>query len=154
MHISEFDYHLPDELIAQEPLADRGASRMMVVDRSSGEIADRSFTDLAEFLHAGDVLVLNNTKVFPARLLGQSETGAKVEVFLVRELSTSVWEALARPARRLPIGKRITFSESLSAVVVHAVPAIRLRIRLGHRHGGGRREAVRASQEGYPVSQD
>src|SRR4029079_15287926 len=105
MHISEFDYHLPDALIAQEPLADRGASRMMVVDRSSGEIADRSFTDLAEFLHAGDVLVLNNTRVFSARLLGQSETGANVEVFLVRELSTSVWEALARPARRLPVGK-------------------------------------------------
>jgi len=118
MHISEFDYHLPDELIAQEPLADRGASRMMVVDRSNGEIADRSFTDLAEFLHAGDVLVLNNTKVFPARLLGQSETGANVEVFLVRELSAGVWEALARPGRRLPIGKRITFSDSLSAVVV------------------------------------
>jgi len=118
MRLSEFDYHLPEELIAQEPLADRGGSRMMLVDRALGKISDHAFADLPEFLAPGDVLVLNNTKVFPARLLGQSETGAKIEIFLVREISGTVWEALARPARRLPVGKRVTFSNGFSGTVV------------------------------------
>jgi S-adenosylmethionine:tRNA ribosyltransferase-isomerase len=117
MKISDIDYELPNELIAQEPAAERSASRMMTVDRASGEIADRQFTELPSLLAAGDVLVLNNTKVFPARLIGRSETGAVVEVFLVREEDDLVWEALARPARRLPVGKRITFGDVLSAEV-------------------------------------
>ena len=118
MQLSDFDYQLPDELIAQQPLADRGASRMMTVDRASGAINDRRFGDLAEMLKSGDVLVLNNTKVFPARLLGRTETGANVEVFLVRETEGPVWEVLARPARRLPVGKRIVFNVDLAAEVI------------------------------------
>jgi len=129
MKISDFDYQLPDELIAQEPLDERQASRMMVVNRSSGAIEDRMFTDLPDLLAAGDVLVVNNTKVFPARLLGKSETGANVEIFLVREIEDQVWESLARPARRLPPGKRIYFDQDLSADVVDRVQAGNLVIR-------------------------
>lgn len=118
MLISEFDFELPPELIAQEPLADRQASRMLAVDRAANSFADRSFTDLPQFLRSGDVLVLNNTKVFPARLFGQSETGANIEIFLVRETDEGTWETLARPARRLNVGKRVHFGDKLTAEVV------------------------------------
>ncbi|MFT3743447.1 MAG: tRNA preQ1(34) S-adenosylmethionine ribosyltransferase-isomerase QueA [Pyrinomonadaceae bacterium] len=118
MLISEFDFELPAELIAQEPLADRKASRMLAVDRSAGQFTDRSFRDLPQLLKKGDVLVLNNTKVFPARLLGQSETGANIELFLVRAASDGTWETLARPARRLHPGKIVYFGKKLSAEVV------------------------------------
>ena len=129
MKISDFDYQLPDVLIAQEPLSARQASRMMVVDRVSSKIEDRMFTDLPDLLTPGDVLVVNNTKVFPARLLGKSETGANVEIFLVRELEDQVWESLAKPTRRLPPGKRILFDRDLSAEVIERVPDGKLVIR-------------------------
>lgn len=118
MRISDFDYHLPEELIAQEPLEKREASRMLVVDRKTGNYADEQFRDLPSFLLPGDVVVLNNTKVFPARLFGNSETGAKIEIFLVREIEGGAWETLARPARRLKPGKKIIFGETLSAEVL------------------------------------
>ena len=118
MLISEFDFELPADLIAQEPLADRQASRMLAVDRPSRTFEDRLFADLPQFLRKGDVLVLNNTKVFPARLFGQSETGANIEIFLIRETVEGNWETLARPARRLQVGKRIHFGERLTAEVV------------------------------------
>lgn len=118
MNLSDLDYYLPDELIAQVPLGKRESSRMMVVDRATGKIDDRDFLDLPRFLDSGDVLVLNNTKVFPARLLGRSETGAAVEVFLVKEIDRPVWEVLARPVKRLPVGKRIFFDDELTAEVV------------------------------------
>ena len=118
MRISEFNFDLPPELIAQEPLIDRHASRMLAVNRASNSFADRYFTDLPQLLRKGDVLVLNNTKVLPARLFGKSETGAGIELFLVRETSEGTWETLARPARRLHAGKRIHFVESLTAEVI------------------------------------
>ncbi len=118
MLITEFNFELPDELIAQEPLPDRQASRMLAVNRSAKTFSNRSFFELPQFLRSGDVLVLNNTKVFPARLYGRSETGAKIEVFLVSESENGVWETLARPARRLRAGKRIHFGDKLSAEVV------------------------------------
>jgi len=118
MLISEFDYHLPPELIAQEPLAERARSRMLVVDRTGRSFRDEKFTGFPQFLHSGDVLVLNNTKVFPARLFGRTESGANVEIFLVRRAENAVWETLARPARRLRPGKRITFDERLAAEVI------------------------------------
>ncbi|MBV9243093.1 MAG: tRNA preQ1(34) S-adenosylmethionine ribosyltransferase-isomerase QueA [Acidobacteria bacterium] len=118
MLISEFDYELPEELVAQQPLDDRSSSRMLVVDRSSGEFADQVFTAFPSFLRAGDLVVLNNTRVFPARLLGQSETGANVELFLVQDRGNSIWEALARPGRRLRRGKKINFGRDLTAEVV------------------------------------
>jgi S-adenosylmethionine:tRNA ribosyltransferase-isomerase len=118
MLISEFDYELPPELIAQQPLDDRSASRLLVVDREAGRFVDCRFTDFAGLLREGDVLVLNNTKVFPARLLGRTETGAAVEIFLVTERH-GLWEALARPAKRLHAGKRVIFDEDLSAEIVN-----------------------------------
>jgi S-adenosylmethionine:tRNA ribosyltransferase-isomerase len=118
MLISEFDYELPAELIAQEPLVERAASRMLVVDRALKSLSDRRFLELPELLRKGDVLVLNNTKVFPARLFGRSETGASVEVFLVRKSEGDVWEVLARPGKRLHEGKRILFDDRLEAEVV------------------------------------
>ena len=90
----------------------------MVVDRQGGRSSDRMFADLPRLLSRGDVLVLNNTKVFPARLLGRSETGANVEVFLVREIEEPCWEALTRPARRFLPAKRIVLSDELSAEVI------------------------------------
>jgi S-adenosylmethionine:tRNA ribosyltransferase-isomerase len=118
MLISEFDYELPEELIAQEPLEKRENSRMLVVNRGENYFADNQFFNFPKFLRKTDVVVLNNTKVFPARLFGVSETGAKVEVFLVRETENLVWETLARPARRLKTGKRIVFGEKLAAEVL------------------------------------
>jgi len=117
LSISDYAYELPDELIAQEPLERREGSRMLVVNRQAGTFTDSQFIDLPERLRAGDVLVLNNTKVFPARLIGVTETGAKVEIFLVRRLEEDRWETLARPARRLKPGKTIRFSDELSGEV-------------------------------------
>lgn len=110
MLISEFDYELPEELIAQEPLAERSASRMLVVNRAAGRWCDEQFKNFPAFLQKGDVLVLNNTKVFPARLIGNREnfTG-KIEIFLVREIEKNIWETLARPARRIKTGTNLIF---------------------------------------------
>jgi S-adenosylmethionine:tRNA ribosyltransferase-isomerase len=118
MLITEFDYELPEELIAQEPLEKRESSRMLVVGRAGKSFQDEQFFNFPRFLKKGDVVVLNNTKVFPARLFGVSETGAKIEVFLVRETENQVWETLARPARRLKTGKKIIFGANLSAEVL------------------------------------
>ncbi len=118
MFLSDFDFELPQELIAQTPLKERSASRMLAVDRSAGKFEDSVFHDLPRYLRKGDVLVINNTRVFPARLFGKTETGARIEIFLVEELADGSWETLARPARRLSTGKRIHFSEELTAEVV------------------------------------
>jgi S-adenosylmethionine:tRNA ribosyltransferase-isomerase len=129
MLISDFDYNLPENLIAQAPLENRENSRMLIVDRRSGNLVDRNFYDLPDFLRDGDVLVLNNTRVFPARLFGRSETGAKVEIFLVRETSGRVWETLARPARRLKTGKKIIFGKKLVAEVIDKTEDGKVRVR-------------------------
>jgi len=120
MQLSDLDYVLPPELIAQVPLERRDASRMLVVDRSRSEFEDHMFSELPGFLRAGDVLVLNNTKVFPARLIGKTETGAAVEVFLISEVDgrTGTWRALARPLKRLRLGKRIFFNEAAACEVI------------------------------------
>jgi S-adenosylmethionine:tRNA ribosyltransferase-isomerase len=118
MLIAEFDYELPEALIAQEPLEKREDSRMLVVSRAGKSCEDERFFNLPRFLKKTDVIVLNNTKVFPARLFGATETGAKIEIFLVREIENQIWETLARPARRLRAGKKIIFGENLSAEVL------------------------------------
>jgi S-adenosylmethionine:tRNA ribosyltransferase-isomerase len=122
VHISDFDYELPEELIAQHPLPERDASRMLVVNRADRTLEDQQFSSLPSYLRAGDCLVLNNTKVFPARLLGQRiPTGGSVEVLLLREIEPLTWQVLARPARRLRIGTGISFGGSkLNAVVIGA----------------------------------
>jgi S-adenosylmethionine:tRNA ribosyltransferase-isomerase len=118
MLITDFDFKLPDELIAQTPLERRADSRMLIVDREKRSWQDAHFFDLANFLNPDDVLVLNNTKVFPARLFGRLETGARIEIFLVKENEDKTWEALARPAKRLKSGKKIIFSDELLAEVL------------------------------------
>jgi S-adenosylmethionine:tRNA ribosyltransferase-isomerase len=126
--VSEFDFHLPRELIAQEPLADRAASRMLVLNRHAGEFHDESFRNFPEHLKPGDVLVLNNSRVFPARLFGH-RSGRRaqllsprnpasreflrgtVEVLLTRQLGGNEWEALVRPGRKLGVGEVLSFGE-------------------------------------------
>ncbi len=110
MHISEFDYELPAELIAQEPLPRRDASRMLVVNRRSQSWVDSQFSALPTFLTADDVVVLNNTRVFPARLIGRRHpSGGRVEVMLVRETQPCEWQALVRPSHRLRKGALLRF---------------------------------------------
>lgn len=113
MHISEFDFDLPDELIAQQPIEPRDASRMLVVDRKTQVYRDGLFTEFPKFFEAGDVIVLNNTRVFPARLLGHrivnGERGAQVEAFLVKNLGDDQWEVLAKPGRALKVGAELEF---------------------------------------------
>ena len=118
MKVSDFDYHLPPELIAQEPLPDRSASRMLVVHRSTGVFEDRHFRDLPSYLTPGDCIVLNNSKVLPSRLFGQRPTGGKVEVFLLKQLEPQLWTALVKPGRSLQPGAQILFNEQLTAEVV------------------------------------
>jgi S-adenosylmethionine:tRNA ribosyltransferase-isomerase len=111
MQVSAFDYELPEHLIAQEPLAQRDASRMLILDRAKGSWIDSNFADLPQQLRAGDVLVINDTRVFPARLIGQREpSGGRVETLLVRELEPCIWEALVRPGRRLRQGAVVSFA--------------------------------------------
>ena len=128
MLVSDFDYELPERLIAQEPPVTRDASRLLVIDRASGKFSDSVFTALPDHLRAGDLLVLNNTRVFPARLIGRrvrvtprGETvlGGRVEVFLVSRVEPLVWEALVRPGRALTPGARIEFARGkLTAEVI------------------------------------
>jgi S-adenosylmethionine:tRNA ribosyltransferase-isomerase len=113
MHLSDFDYNLPEELIAQQPLEQRDASRMLILNRKTQIIEDSKFEFFPENVRAGDVVVVNNTRVFPARLIGQRDpSGGRVEVLLVRELDSANWEALVRPAHRLKDGARIHFGDS------------------------------------------
>ena len=120
MHLTDFDYELPEELIAQHPLPERDASRMLVLNRESGTFEDRQFLALPNYLHPGDCLVLNNTKVFPARLLGRRKpTGGSIEILLLSEIKPFTWQVLARPGRRLRAGTEIEFGQSkLTATVV------------------------------------
>jgi len=119
MQLSEFDYELPPELIAQQPLEDRAASRMLVLDRARGSWEDRRFTDFPAYLHPGDCLVLNDSRVFPSRLIGRREHGTgRVEVFLIKPLGDFTWEALVHPGRKMRTGERIVFSEDLAAEIL------------------------------------
>jgi len=114
MKLSQFRFYLPPELIAKEPSLDRDKCRMMVLDRSKKTIEHKKFTDILDYFTDGDVMVLNNTKVFPARLYGTKEkTGAKIEVFLLRELNqeTRLWDVLVDPARKIRIGNKLYFGE-------------------------------------------
>ncbi|MFA7006342.1 MAG: tRNA preQ1(34) S-adenosylmethionine ribosyltransferase-isomerase QueA [Verrucomicrobiia bacterium] len=112
MKTADFDYVLPSELSAQQPLPVRDAARMLVLDRASGVIRHQQFTAFPQHLRAGEVLVLNDTKVIPARLIGHKPTGGEVELLLVEELSAFCWLALARPAKRLHEGTEIVFAEN------------------------------------------
>ncbi len=117
MRVNLFDYDLPAELIAQQPLAVRSASRMLVLHRDDGAIEHRRFADLPEYLRAGDCLAINQTRVIPARLLGRRSTGGQVELLLLEPLGNGRWEVLARSAGRLTVGERIDFSDEITATV-------------------------------------
>ena len=120
MKLSDFDYHLPEDLIAQEPPAERDAARMLVLDRAAQRFTDRTFRDLPEYLGLGDCLVLNDSRVLPSRLFGHrgERTGA-VEVMLLEPVSEDAreWRALVRPGRKLPMGERIDFDERFAAEI-------------------------------------
>ncbi len=109
MRIEDFDYELPESLIAQEPAPQRASSRLMVVERSSGEIRHRHFWQLPEALTADALLVLNDSRVFPARLWARNQSGARIEVLLLRPAGDDVWEVLLKPARKLRPGQRLVF---------------------------------------------
>ena len=114
MSTQEFDYELPEELIAQTPLKKRSASRLMVLERNTGSIEHKHFSDIVDYLKKGDVLVLNDTKVIPARLIGTKEiTNATIELLLLKELEENCWECLSRPFKRLHIGTKISFGDGL-----------------------------------------
>jgi S-adenosylmethionine:tRNA ribosyltransferase-isomerase len=116
MKVNDFDFHLPKELIAQHPSEKRDHSRLLVLDRSEQSIAHHHFYDITSFLTKDDVLVINNTKVIPARLLGvKEETDAVIEVLLLKEKEPNVWEAMTKPARRVKVGTKIHFSDILTA---------------------------------------
>lgn len=119
MHISLFDYFLPEKLVAQYPASQRDKSRLMIINRETDDITHRSFSDIVDHLSKDDLLVINNTKVIPARLIGIKEaTGARIEILLVRDLGDNIWNVLAKPSKRLKKGTIIKCSENLSAEVI------------------------------------
>ena len=124
MKTSDFYYDLPKELIAQDPLPDRSSSRLMVLGRYTGSIEHRIFSDITEYLEPGDCLVLNDTKVIPARLIGnKTDTGAQVEVFLLKRKEANVWETLVRPGKKLRTGALVSFGDgSLSCEIREVLP--------------------------------
>jgi S-adenosylmethionine:tRNA ribosyltransferase-isomerase len=128
MRLSEFDYELPAELIAQEPLAERDASRMLVLDRANQTWTDRVFKDFIGYLRENDLVVVNNSRVIPARLRGKrEETGGQVEIFLVREVDEKVWEALVRPGGKLKQKSRVVFGDGKLTAEMLGEPGSELR---------------------------
>ena len=114
MKTADFDYELPEELIAQDPLLKRDSSRLMVLDKNTGEIKHKIFADVIDYLNVGDCLVINDTKVIPARLIGEKEdTGASIEVLLLKRKEDSTWETLVKPGKKAKIGARISFGDGL-----------------------------------------
>lgn len=113
MKVSEFNYNLPEELIAQTPIKNRDESRLMILERQKETIEHKIFRDILDYLQPGDCLVRNNTKVIPARLYGKKETGANVEFLLLNRIEEDFWEVMVRPGRKLPVGTKVTFGNGL-----------------------------------------
>lgn len=137
MHINDFDYYLPEEQIAQHPADKRDESRLLVIDRKTGKLEHRHFFDILDYLNPGDCLVMNNSKVIPARLFGTKvQTGAKVEFLLIKRIKDDIWEAMVRPGKKLHVGDRVSFTDdgSLSATIIE--------------HGEGGTRIVRFEYEG------
>ncbi len=120
---ADYYFDLPQELIAQDPLEDRSSSRLLVMDRNTGEVTHGTFRDILRYLHPGDALILNDTKVIPARLLGEREgTGASIEILLLKRMEKDVWECLVRPGKKLRPGARAVFGDgSLKAEILEVV---------------------------------
>lgn len=113
MELSEFNYDLPQELIAQVPIKNRDESRLLILDRSTQTLEDKIFRDIIDYLEPGDCLVRNNTKVIPARLYGKKDTGANVEFVLLKNIEGDIWEAMVRPGNKLHIGAKVIFGDGL-----------------------------------------
>ena len=123
MKLSEFDYYLPEELIAQTPIEKRDESRLMVLDKNTGKIEHKVFKDIIDYLEPGDCLVRNNTKVIPARLYGKKETGANVEFVLLKNIEGDIWEAMVRPGSKLHVGAKVIFGDGLlKAEILESLP--------------------------------
>ena len=123
MKVSEFNYDLPEELIAQHPIEKRDESRLMVLNRKNQTIEHRKFKDIIEYLEPGDCLVRNNTKVIPARLYGKKETGANVEILLLNQIQGDIWEVIVRPGNKLHIGAKVFFGQGiLEAEILDVMP--------------------------------
>ena len=114
MKRQDFYYELPEELIAQDPLEDRSSSRLLVLDKETGAFSHHVFKEITEYLHEGDCLVINDTKVIPARLIGSKvETNAKIEVLLLKRKENNVWETLVKPGKKAKVGAKISFGDGL-----------------------------------------
>lgn len=123
MKVSDFNYELPEELIAQTPLEKRDESRLMILNREQKTIEHKHFKDIIEYLKPGDVLVRNNTKVIPARLYGKKETGAKVEFLLLNNIEGDIWETIVRPGNKLHVGTKVVFGDGkLEAEIIDTMP--------------------------------
>ena len=123
MKLSEFDYYLPEELIAQTPIEKRDESRLMVLDKNTGKIEHKVFKDIIDYLEPGDCLVRNNTTVIPARLYGKKETGANVEFVLLKNIEGDIWEAMVRPGNKLHVGAKVIFGDGLlKAEILESLP--------------------------------
>ena len=123
MKLSEFNYELPEELIAQIPIKKRDESRLMILNRKEQTIEHKKFKDIIQYLKPGDVLVRNNTKVIPARLYGKKETGANVEFLLLNNIGNDIWEAIVRPGNKLHVGTKVIFGDGiLEANILEIMP--------------------------------
>ena len=123
MKVSDFNYNLPEELIAQVPIEKRDESRLMVLDKSKKTIEHKHFSDILDYLEPGDCLVRNNTKVIPARLYGKKETGANVEFLLLNNIEGDIWESIVRPGNKLHVGTKVIFGDGLlTAEVLDIMP--------------------------------
>ena len=123
MKVSDFNYDLPEELIAQTPLEKRDECRLMVLDRKNQTIEHKTFKDIVDYLEPGDVLVRNNTKVIPARLYGKKETGANVEFLLLNNIEKDIWESIVRPGNKLHVGTKVIFGDGLlEATILEVMP--------------------------------
>ena len=119
MKTDDFDYYLPEELIAQTPLLKRDSSRLLVLDKNTGKIEHKVFTDIIDYLNKDDVLVINDTKVIPARIIGEKvETGAVIELLMLKNIKDDIWECLCKPAKRVKVGSIIKFSDKLECVCI------------------------------------
>ncbi len=133
MDVNEFDYELPEELIAQDPLEDRASSRLLILDKETGQLQHRTFRDIREEIHPGDCLVINNTRVIPARLYGTREgTGALVEVLLLKRIGGDLWETLVRPGKKARPGMVLDFGGQMKGTVEDIVEDGNRRIRFSY----------------------
>ena len=123
MKVTEFDYELPEELIAQTPIEKRDESRLMVLNRKEHTIEHKTFKDIIDYLEPGDCLVRNNTKVIPARIYGKKETGANIEFLLLNNIEGDIWETIVRPGNKLHIGTKVIFGDGLlKAEILDTMP--------------------------------